>query len=76
MFHPIKSACSPVCGGLKINLKAQVLTNDGYAICSHYAAGEVAGSFFFNGYFGGLQMAKAAIYGRIAAEQYTAALQA
>ncbi len=76
VLYPIKSACSLVYGGLKINANAQVLQDDGTVIDNLYAAGEVTGGFFYNGYFGGSQMTKAAIYGRIAAEQCAAELGA
>ncbi len=76
VLYPIKAACSLVYGGLKINANSQVLQDDGAVIDNLYAAGEVTGGFFYNGYFGGSQMTKAAIYGRIAAEQAVAALNA
>lgn len=74
VLYPIVPGCSLVYGGIKINAEARVLQDDGTLIDNLFAAGEVTGGFFYNGYFGGSQMTKAAIYGRIAAENAAAEL--
>lgn len=68
VLYPIKSACSLIYGGIKTNTDCQVLERDGSIIPNLYAAGELQGGFFYNGYFGGTQMSKAAIFGHVAAE--------
>ena len=75
-LYPLKPGCPLVYGGLKINTNAQVLQCDGNVIPNLFAAGEVAGGFFYNGYFGGSQMAKAAIFGHVAAENAVAEINA
>lgn len=68
VLYPIKAACSLIYGGLKTNANSQVLERDGSAVPNLYASGELQGGFFYNGYFGGTQMSKAAIFGHVAAE--------
>ena len=75
VLYPVVPGCSLVYGGIKIDNGARVLQDDGTRIDNLFAAGEVTGGFFYNGYFGGSQMTKAAIYGRIAAENAVAELQ-
>lgn len=74
VLYPLVPGCSLVYGGIKINNEARVFQDDGTPIDNLFAAGEVTGGFFYNGYFGGSQMTKAAIYGRIAAENAAAEL--
>lgn len=74
-LYPLKPACSLIYGGLKTNTDAQVLEADGTVISNLYATGELQGGFFYNGYFGGTQMSKAAIFGHVAAEHAAAGLE-
>lgn len=75
VLYPLVPGCSLVYGGLKISPDARVLQDDGSVIDNLFAAGEVTGGFFYNGYYGGSQMTKAAVYGRLAAENAAAELQ-
>ena len=75
VVYPMVPGCSLCYGGIKVNNRAEVLQADGSRIDNLFAAGEVTGGFFYNGYFGGEQMTKAAIYGRLAAQNATAELQ-
>jgi tricarballylate dehydrogenase len=55
-------------GGLRINNHAQVLSSDGPAIPSLYAAGELVGGIFWFNYPGGSGLTNGSVFGRIAGE--------
>lgn len=67
-FYPCKPGCSHAFGGIAINGKAQVLQPDGRTIANLYAAGEVAGGFFYDNYLGGTCTSRGSIIGELAAE--------
>ncbi|MCT3398064.1 flavocytochrome c [Lentilactobacillus hilgardii] len=56
-------------GGVKINRKAQVLTDNGHPIKGLFAGGEVAGGLHGNNRIGGNSIAETVIFGRQAGEQ-------
>lgn len=55
--------------GVSVNPKAQVLNPYGEPIAHLYAAGEVVGGFHGAGYMTGSSLGKAAIFGRVAANE-------
>ncbi len=59
-------------GGLKINTKTEVLTEDGAAIPGLYAAGEVTGGVHGSNRLGGNAVADFTVFGRIAGQQAAA----
>ena len=56
-------------GGLKINTKAQVISEAGQVIPNLYAAGEVAGGIHAGNRLGGNSLTDIFTYGRIAAKK-------
>lgn len=56
-------------GGVKINRKAQVLTDNGHPIKGLFAGGEVTGGLHGNNRIGGNSIAETVIFGRQAGEQ-------
>ncbi|RMC51888.1 flavocytochrome c [Lactobacillus sp. ESL0228] len=65
---PRKPAIHHTMGGLKINLRAQVLDKIGHVIKGLYAAGEVAGGLHAGNRLGGNSLADIFTFGRIAAD--------
>jgi len=63
--YPVTCGITFTFGGLKTNTKAQVIDTQGNPIPSLYAAGEMAGSYYFN-YASGSGLMKGGVFGRIA----------
>lgn len=62
--YPIVSANVFTFGGLKVNVRAEVLNNDGEIIPGLYAAGEVVG-LYYKTYTGSTSVLKGAVFGRL-----------
>lgn len=56
-------------GGLKVDGEARVLDTEGKPMPGLYAAGEIAGDFFYYNYPAGSGLMRGAVFGRIAGEQ-------
>ncbi|MDD5039501.1 MAG: FAD-binding protein, partial [Dehalococcoidales bacterium] len=64
--YPCTAGITFTFGGLKINLKGQVLDNEGQIIPGLYACGEMVGGVFYYNYPGAGGLSNGAITGRIA----------
>ncbi|MCL5958803.1 MAG: FAD-binding protein [Chloroflexi bacterium] len=62
--YPVTCGVTFTYGGLKTDKDARVLDTEGNVIRGLYAAGEVAGNFYFN-YCAGTGLTKGAVFGRI-----------
>lgn len=56
-------------GGIKINAKAEVLSEDGTALAGLFAGGEVAGGLHGNNRIGGNSISETVVFGRQAGQQ-------
>jgi len=56
-------------GGLRITPRAQVVDASWAPIDGLYAAGEIVGGIFYNGYPGGTGLVSGAVFGRIAGRE-------
>ena len=72
--YPIYCANTFTFGGLKTNIKAQVLDTDGRVIPGLFAAGETMG-LYHQGYRGGTSVMRGAVFGRIAGQTHAGELQ-
>ncbi len=65
--YPVISSNTFTFGGLKVNVNAQVVTNDGDALTGLYAAGETVG-LYYGKYPGATSVLRGAVFGRRAGE--------
>lgn len=56
-------------GGLRTDLAARVINDEGHPMPGLYAAGEIVGGLFFHNYPGGAGLPRGAIFGRIAGRE-------
>ena len=68
-FHayPIISSNTFTFGGLKVNVNAQVVSNDGETVRGLYAAGETVG-LYYRKYPGATSVLRGAVFGKRAGE--------
>ncbi|MEM6304885.1 MAG: FAD-dependent tricarballylate dehydrogenase TcuA [Pseudomonadota bacterium] len=66
--YPVTGGITFTYGGLKVSEACEVLDESGSAIPGLYAAGEMVGGVFFEGYPGGSGLTSGAVFGRAAGE--------
>ena len=66
--YPVTGGITFTYGGLKVSDTGAVLGDDGAPIAGLYAAGEMVGGVFFEGYPGGSGLTSGAVYGRCAGQ--------
>ncbi len=64
--YPVTGGITFTYGGLKVSDTGAVLKEDNSPICGLYAAGEMVGGVFFEGYPGGSGLTSGAVFGRVA----------
>jgi tricarballylate dehydrogenase len=64
--YPVTGGITFTYGGVKISTEGAVLDTDGAPITGLYAAGEMVGGVFFEGYPGGSGLTSGAVFGRCA----------
>jgi tricarballylate dehydrogenase len=64
--YPVTGGITFTYGGVKVNLKGEVLNEKGDHIEGLYACGEMVGGVFFYGYPGGSGLTSGAVFGRAA----------
>ena len=65
LAYPVTGGLTFTFGGLKFDKNVQVLDTEGHPIPGLYAAGEIAGLFYYN-YPGGSGLTRGTVFGRIA----------
>lgn len=64
--YPVTGGITFTYGGVKVSTEGAVLDTDGAPITGLYAAGEMVGGVFFEGYPGGSGLTSGAVFGRCA----------
>lgn len=65
-IYPLGPGITLTFGGIRINLRRQVLDPDGKPIGGLYAAGECVGGYFVGDYVGGASLSRCLVDGRVA----------
>ena len=73
--YPVTAGITFTYGGLRIDLDARVLDNEGRPMPGLFATGEITGGFFYDNYPGGAGLMRGAVFGRRAAASAVSALQ-
>ncbi|MCF6444790.1 FAD-dependent tricarballylate dehydrogenase TcuA [Nereida sp. MMG025] len=66
--YPVTGGITFTYGGLKVSRNCEVLDTSGTAISGLFAAGEMVGGVFFEGYPGGSGLTSGAVFGRCAGQ--------
>ncbi|WP_108815295.1 FAD-dependent tricarballylate dehydrogenase TcuA [Loktanella sp. Alg231-35] len=66
--YPVTGGITFTYGGLKVSERCEVLREDGTPIGGLFAAGEMVGGVFFEGYPGGSGLTSGAVFGRCAGQ--------
>lgn len=64
--YPVTGGITFTYGGLKVNTKGEVLTENNTPVKGLFACGEIVGGVFFHGYPGGSGLTSGAVFGRSA----------
>ena len=67
--HPQDNGITFTFGGLRINLKGEVLNTENHIIPGLYAAGELVGGLFYYNYPGGSGLMAGAVFGHLAGSE-------
>ena len=66
--YPVTGGITFTYGGLKVSERCEVLRDDGTLIGGLFAAGEMVGGVFFEGYPGGSGLTSGTVFGRLAGQ--------